>query len=115
MRSLSNTPSIAFYAAKDKIERFFQGFRDRFLVQHIEFETLDELNNKTQDWIENDYNSQPHSGIQMIPIYRFNLDRNRIKFLTDDEFTEEVFFMGNCSPLPRYSSFQHDFGRNPYL
>ena len=29
----------------------------------------------------------------MIPIDRFNLDRNRIKFLTDDEYSEEVFFV----------------------
>jgi hypothetical protein len=54
---------------------------------------LDELNEKTHEWIENDYNSKYHSGIQMIPIDRFNLDHSRIKFLTDDEYTEEVFFI----------------------
>jgi len=79
---LSHAP-IRDGAAKGKIERFFRGFRDRFLVQHIEFKTLDELNDKTQDWIENDYNAQHHSGIQMIPIDRFNLDHQRIKFLTE--------------------------------
>jgi len=80
-------------AAKGKIERFFRGFRDRFLVQHVGFLSLHELNEKTQDWIENDYNSQHHTGIHMIPIDRFNLDRSRIKFLTDDEVTEEIFFI----------------------
>lgn len=101
---LSHAP-VRDGAAKGKIERFFRGFRDRFLVQHIEFETLDELNDKTQDWIENDYNSQPHSGIQMIPIDRFNLDRDRIKFLTDDEFTEEVFFMEETRKVSKTNVF----------
>ena len=29
----------------------------------------------------------------MVPIDRFTLDHSRIKFLTDDEYTEEVFFI----------------------
>jgi len=36
-------------AAKGKIERFFRGFRDRFLVQHIEFKTLEALNDKPHE------------------------------------------------------------------
>ncbi len=88
---LSHAP-VRDGAAKGKIERFFRGFRDRFLVQYLEFKTLDELNEKTHEWIENEYNSKHHSGIQMVPLDRFNLDHSRIKFLTDDEFTEEVFF-----------------------
>ena len=71
----------------------FRGFRDRFLVQHINFSSLESLNALTHDWIEHEYNSKPHAGIQMIPIDRFNLDRQHLKFLTDDEYTEEVFFI----------------------
>jgi putative transposase len=82
---LSHAP-VRDGAAKGKIERFFRGFRDRFLTQHITFKTLDELNDKTHLWIENDYNSKPHSGIQMIPIDRFNLDLDRVEFLCDDEY-----------------------------
>ena len=78
---------------KGKIERFFRGFRDRFLTQHITFKSLDELNEKTHHWIEKEYNAKHHSGIQMIPIDRFNLDRDRIKFLTDDQYSEEIFFI----------------------
>jgi putative transposase len=89
---LSHAP-IRDGAAKGKIERFFRGFRDRFLVQHVEFTSLDELNDLTHDWIENDYNTKHHTGIQMIPIDRFNLDHTRIKFLTNDEYSEEVFFI----------------------
>ena len=80
-------------AAKGKIERFFRCFRDRFLVQHLSFDSLDELNDKTWEWIENAYNSQHHSGIQMAPLDRFNLDRDRLTFLTDDETTDEIFFV----------------------
>ena len=89
---LSHAP-VRDGAAKGKIERFFRGFRDRFLVQHLEFTSLNELNEKTHEWIENEYNSKNHTGIQMVPIDRFNLDHNHIKFLTDDEYTEEVFFI----------------------
>ena len=89
---LSHAP-IRDGAAKGKIERFFRGFRDRFLVMHETFDSLDQLNELTQDWIENHYNSQPHSGIQMKPLDRFNLDYARIQYLSNDEFTEEVFFV----------------------
>jgi hypothetical protein len=80
-------------ASKGKIERFFRGFRDRFLTIEHDFISLDDLNNKTWNWVENEYNSKYHTGIQMNPIDRFNIDLNRIKFLTDDEYSEEVFFV----------------------
>ncbi len=89
---LSHAP-VRDGAAKGKIERFFRGFRDRFLTQHTAFASLADLNDKTQAWIEDEYNAKHHAGIQMIPIDRFNLDHRRIQFLTDDEYTEEVFFI----------------------
>jgi transposase InsO family protein len=89
---LSHAP-IRDGAAKGKIERFFRGFRDRFLVQHMDFTSLEQLNELTWAWIENAYNTKHHTGIQMIPLDRFNLDHARITFLTDDEYTEEVFFI----------------------
>lgn len=89
---LSHAP-IRDGAAKGKIERFFRGFRDRFLTRYPTFPSLDELNRLTHAWVENEYNTQFHTGIQMRPIDRFNLDRNRIQFLTDDAFSAEVFFV----------------------
>lgn len=89
---LSHAP-IRDGAAKGKIERFFRGFRDRFLVQHTCFDSLTQLNQLTHDWVEHQYNRQPHSGIQMIPVDRFNLDIRRIHYLTDDQYTAEVFFV----------------------
>lgn len=89
---LSHAP-VRDGAAKGKIERWFRGFRDRFLVMHKHFDSLEQLNDLTQAWIENHYNTQPHSGIQMKPLDRFNLDHARIHYLTADEFTDEVFFV----------------------
>jgi len=89
---LSHAP-VRDGAAKGKIERFFRGFRDRFLTQHTAFTSLADLNDKTHAWIEDEYNAKHHAGIQMIPIDRFNLDHAKIQFLTDDEYTEEVFFI----------------------
>jgi len=89
---LSHAP-IRDGAAKGKIERFFRGFRDRFLVENKDFTSLEEINDKAHDWIENDYNNQHHSGIQMTPLDRFTLDHTRLTFLYDDETTEEIFFI----------------------
>jgi putative transposase len=89
---LSHAP-IRDGAAKGKIERFFRGFRDRFLTLHPSFASLDELNRLTHEWVEQEYNAKFHSSIQMSPIDRFNLDRNQIKFLSDDSFSAEVFFV----------------------
>ena len=79
-------------AAKGKIERFFRGFRDRFLTLHPNFDSLDDLNLKTAHWIENEYNSQYHSGIMMSPTDRFKLDFQRIKFLNNEAATDEIFY-----------------------
>lgn len=89
---LSHAP-VRDGAAKGKIERFFRGFRDRFLVMHTGFNSLENLNKLTQEWIENQYNTQPHSGIQMKPLDRFTLDHSRIVYLSNDDFAEEVFFV----------------------
>ncbi len=89
---LSHAP-VRDGAAKGKIERFFRGFRDRFLVMHSNFDSLEQLNQLAQTWIEDEYNTQPHSSIQMRPLDRFNLDHDRIIFLSNDAFTEEVFFV----------------------
>lgn len=101
---LSHAP-VRDGAAKGKIERFFRGFRDRFLTQHIQFSSIDDLNNKTQQWIEQEYNTQHHCGIQMVPVDRFNLDLSRIQFLTDDEYSEEIFLSSRTVKSVKPMSF----------
>lgn len=101
---LSHAP-VRDGAAKGKIERFFRGFRDRFLVQHPTFDSLEQLNQLTQQWVEQQYNRQMHSGIQMVPIDRFNLDIRRIHYLTDDEYTDEVFFIEQSRKVSKTNVF----------
>ena len=92
-------------AAKGKIERFFRGFRDRFLTLHRNFASLAELNKLTHEWVENEYNAKTHSAIGMAPIERFNLDRNRIKFITDDAFSAEVFYVEETRKVSKTNVF----------
>ena len=87
---LSHTP-VRDGAAKGKIERFFRGFRDRFLTTQSGFVSLDDLNQQTQEWIENKYNDQHHRGIGMKPIERFNMDFGRVQYLNDDDTSAEAF------------------------
>lgn len=101
---LSHAP-IRDGAAKGKIERFFRGFRDRFLTLHPSFASLEELNRLTHQWVEEEYNAKFHSGIQMAPIDRFNLDRNRVKFLTDDAYSAEVFFIEEYRKVSKTNVF----------
>lgn len=101
---LSHAP-IRDGAAKGKIERFFRGFRDRFLVMHTAFESLAQLNQLTTDWVENQYNTQVHSAIQMCPLDRFNLDHRRIQYLMNDAFTEEVFFVEEDRKVSKVNVF----------
>ncbi len=97
---LSHAP-VRDGAAKGKIERFFRGFRDRFLTQYTGFSSLEELNVKTSAWIEDEYNAKHHTGIQMVPIDRFNLDHTRIQFLTDDDLNRSVPFRLIPIRIPR--------------
>lgn len=101
---LSHAP-IRDGAAKGKIERFFRGLRDRFLTQHAHFDSLEDLNHKLHDWIENEYNSKYHSGIQMVPIDRFNLDISRINYLHDNEYSEEIFFIEETRKVSKTNVF----------
>ncbi len=101
---LSHAP-VRDGAAKGKIERFFRGFRDRFLVLHPSFESLSQLNQLAQTWIENDYNNHSHSAIQMTPLARFNLDYRRIVYLPNDQLTDEVFFVEESRKVSKVNVF----------
>lgn len=101
---LSHAP-IRDGAAKGKIERFNRGFRDRFLTLHKEFKSLEQLNQLTLQWVEDEYNHRHHTGIQMKPIDRFNMDYKRVKFLTDDEYSEEVFFIEETRKVSKTNCF----------
>ena len=41
----------------------------------------------------------------MIPIDRFNLDHNRIRFLNDDEYSEEIFYVEEIRKVTKTNTF----------
>jgi transposase InsO family protein len=80
-------------AAKGKIERFFRGVRDQFLVRQLDLSSLDALNRQFTQWVEEDYNARVHSVLGMSPLDRFALDRHLIRFLPPNEANDELFFV----------------------
>lgn len=102
---LSHTP-IRDGASKGKIERFFRGFRDRFLTIEGNFPDLENLNQLTQEWIENEYNNHQHRGIGMKPIERFNMDHSRIVYLSDDDTNSEAFFFEESRKVNKTNCIQ---------
>ncbi len=88
---LRHTP-VRDGAAKGKIERFFRGLRDRFLIRELDISSLKELNRQLTFWVEDEYNSRKHSAIGMTPIDRFSIDKNFINFLPPNQANDELFF-----------------------
>lgn len=80
-------------AAKGKIERFFRTVREQFLCREIDLSSLDVLNRQFNTWVEEHYNARIHSVLEMTPLDRFALDRNRIRFLPPNQATDELFFV----------------------
>jgi len=80
-------------AAKGKIERFFRGVREQFLVRQLDLTSLETLNRQFTVWVEEDYNARVHSVLGISPLDRFALDRNRVRFLPPNEANDELFFV----------------------
>ena len=89
---LAHTP-VRDGAAKGKVERFFRTVRDQFLCRQLDLSSLDALNRQFIQWVEEQYNAQPHSVLGMSPLDRFGLDRGRVKFLPPNQANDELFFV----------------------
>lgn len=89
---LCHTP-VRDGAAKGKIERFFRTVRDQFLIQQLDLSSLEALNKQFNIWVEEDYNNRVHSTLQMKPIDRFGLDRQRVRFLAPNLANNELFYI----------------------
>ena len=89
---LSHAP-VRDGAAKGKIERFFRTVRESFLERKLDLSSLENLNRAFTSWVEDEYNSQVHSTLQMRPIDRFGLDLKRIRFLPVCAANDEIFFI----------------------
>jgi transposase InsO family protein len=89
---LSHTP-VRDGAAKGKIERFFRTVREQFLSRSLDLSSLAALNRQFIAWVEEHYNAQKHSVLEMTPLDRFALDRNRVRYLPPSQATDELFFV----------------------
>ncbi|MBI3266980.1 MAG: transposase, partial [Chlamydiae bacterium] len=96
---------LADGAAKGKIERFFHTVRSSFLCHQLDLSSLASLNRQFLAWLEEEYNSKPHSIIEMRPIDRFNLDYQRIRFLPPNEANEELFFFQEDRTVKKDNTF----------
>jgi len=92
-------------AAKGKIERFFRGVRERFLLQNLDLSSLKSLNKQFTKWVEEDYNSHKHSTIGMKPIDRFAMDIKRIRFLPPGEVNDELFYAEDERKVKKDNTF----------
>ncbi len=104
---LSHAP-VRDGSAKGKIERFFRTFRDQFLTINHDLSSLENLNKLTTNWVENEYNDRYHSSIQMKPIDRFAIDRNKIEYLPNEDFIDEVFFVEEDRKVSKDNTFRFD-------
>ncbi|MBU1164758.1 DDE-type integrase/transposase/recombinase [Patescibacteria group bacterium] len=101
---LRHTP-VRDGAAKGKIERFFRRVRQQFLSRNLDLSSLDSLNKQFITWLEDEYNSSPHSSLGMKPIDRFGLDLKRIKFLPPSEAHDELFFAETTRKVKKDNTF----------
>ena len=89
---LHHTP-VRDGAAKGKIERFFRTVREQFLCRQLDLSSLEALNRQFVHWVEEQYNAQKHSVLEMTPLDRFALDRGRVRYLPPNEANDEMFFV----------------------
>jgi transposase InsO family protein len=89
---LHHTP-VRDGAAKGKVERFFRTVRELFLCRRLDLSSLDSLNRQFMLWVEEQYNAQKHSILEMTPLERFALDRSRIRYLPPNQANDELFFV----------------------
>jgi len=80
-------------SSKGKIERFFRTVRDQFLSLSLDLSSLDVLNRQFIHWVEEHYNAQKHSVLEMTPLDRFALDRSRVRYLPPNQANDELFFV----------------------
>jgi hypothetical protein len=80
---------------KGKIERFFHTVRMRFLstIDPTSIKSIDELNIKFFNWLDEDYNRKEHSGIGMSPLDFFMSQVSRINMFSDIDMLNECFLI----------------------
>ncbi|KAF1084320.1 Integrase core domain protein [Sporotomaculum syntrophicum] len=80
---------------KGKVERFFRTVRMRFLsrLEPEKINSLEELNLRFWEWLEEDYQRKVHSSLQMSPLDYFMSRADEVKMFPDPALLDEYFLM----------------------
>lgn len=75
------------------MERAFRTIKDNFIncTDWNTFTSLEDLNDRYYNYVNTEYNNNPHSSIEDTPRKRFMKDYSLIKFVKSDEILEEYF------------------------
>lgn len=81
--------------SKGKIERFFHTVRQRFLtkVDPITIRSLDELNLRFWQWLEEDYQRKSHSALDMSPLDFYMSQASQVKVFSNPVLLDEFFLL----------------------
>lgn len=81
--------------SKGKIERFFQTVRQRFLtkIDPTSIKSVEELNLRFWQWLEEDYQRKIHSAIGMSPLDFFMAQANHVKLFSNPQGLDELFLL----------------------
>jgi putative transposase len=91
---IHSKPFVA--SSRGKIERFFLTVRKRFLSQLDinNIKSLEELNLRFWEWLDEDYHKKPHSSLgELTPLDFFMSQISRVKLCTDPAQLEEKFLL----------------------
>lgn len=80
-------------ASKGKVERFFGTVKTRFfpLLKLKPASSIDELNQRFWQWLEEDYHRKPHSSLDMTPQDMYLSQVSRIRMLDDPASLDPLF------------------------
>jgi hypothetical protein len=78
---------------KAKVEKVHRRFREQFLTDIHDITTLDELNEKFEEWLQNEYNRSPHQGIGgKTPLEKYLERTSHIRRLPAHIDIKELFY-----------------------
>ena len=91
-------------ASKGKIERFFRTVKTRFIptLQLKPVKTLDELNQRFWQWLEEDYHRKIHASLGMTPLDKYLSQQSRLRLVEDPKSLEPLFLQRD------YRKVKHD-------
>jgi len=100
--------STAYYPeGKGKIERFHRRVREQFLTSISNILSIEELNEKFEHWLQNDYNRSPHQGIEnKTPLDKYLERLAHIRRFPGHVYPEELFYREEKRQVGKDATFR---------